>query len=226
MPGTDVVLLIVAAAGWLALIVVLILLVLLTGRWKTAFAEREWTLAPTPALATVEASLEAHASHAAMLEESVRTSLEEARATREAFEILGRELDGKSAEIRDLRLGAEHHHRRALILSAIRALEVIGVDRDAGSDPDQTLRGLEVELSEALEDNHVEIHYPAVGERIPMRGVDAGASRLVTTADEALVGTIASVERPAYIVRGPGGDEETLKPAAVTVYVSERSGER
>lgn len=216
---------IVLASGWVLAILMLVLLLMLVGKWKTAFSEKDWTLVPTMEGAVMVRAAETTAAQMKRLEEAVLAAAETTRETREEFGILGRDLDTKAEEIRTLRMGAEYHHRKALIRAAIRALEAIGIDQAAGTSPETTVRGIAVDLEEALEDNHVECFLPPVGERVPTRGVEAASARRLFTTDSTLVGTIASVERPAYIASGPGGFEELLHPAAVTVYVLEESAQ-
>lgn len=216
---------IVLASGWALAILALVLLIVLVGKWKTAFSEKDWTLVPTLEGTAMLRATEVSVVQMKHLEEVVLSASEATRQTREEFGILGRDLDAKAEEIRTLRMGSEFHHRKALIRAAIRALEAIGIDKAAGTSPEITLRGIAVDLEEALEDNHVECFTPPVGERVPTRGVETASSRRLVTTDSALVGTIASVERPAYIASGPGGFEELLHPAAVTIYVLEENAQ-
>ena len=215
------------ALGWVALVIVLIILVTLVSKWKTAFNDKEWTLVPTLDAAswierinknTHAVNALADATHRA--EETAQRTLEAAEGTRKEFGILGPQLDLRDQQITELRMGQEYHHRKALLLSAVRALTAISVDAQAEDDPLMTLAGIRIDLEEALEENHVEVVTPTIGATLPARGVDAGSARHIPTPDEALVGTIASVERPAYIARGPAGSEDVLRPAAVSVYIT------
>jgi hypothetical protein len=214
---------IVLASGWALAILVLVLLIVLVGKWKTAFSEKEWTLVPTLEGTAMVRAAEVSSVQMKRLEEVVLAAAEITRETREEFGILGRDLDAKAEEIRSLRMGAEYHHRKALILAAIRTLEAIGIDQAAGATPETTFRGIAIDLGDVLEENHVECFMPLVGERVPTRGVESAKARRIVTTDSTLVGTIASVERPAYIASGPGGFEELLQSAAVTIYVLEES---
>ncbi len=214
---------VVLALGWLALVIVLLVLLMLIGRWKTAFNEKDWTLVPTLQATHLTHALRVNAAQVARLHEVTERALEATQETRAEFGILGADLDKKSEEIRVLRMGQEFHHRKALMLAAVRALDAISIDAAADGDPQTTLRGIAVELAEALDDNHVETFAPQVGTLVPTRGADVGAARLVPTSDTTLVGTIASVERPAYIARGPNGTEEILKAASVSVYTTEEN---
>jgi hypothetical protein len=216
---------IVLASGWALAILSLVLLIALVGRWKTAFGEKDWTLVPTMEGSAMVRAAELSTMQMQRLEEVVRAAGEMTRETREEFGILGRDLDAKAEEIRALRMGAEYHHRKGLLATAIRALEAIGIDEAAGTSAETTVRGIAVELEDALEENHVQCYFPPLGERIPARGVEAASARRRSTSDTTLVGTIASVERPAYIAAGPSGSEELLHPAAVTIYVLEEAAQ-
>ncbi len=217
--------LVILVIGWLGLFLALALMIRLTGKWKTAFNEKEWTLIPTLEGTAMLHAIKINSDRLERLQEATLEAVDATRATREEFGILGTELDKKSQELQIMRMGQEFHNRKAIILAAIRALEAIGIDAAAGDDPHNTLRGISVDLTEALEDNHVVTYVPPVGERIPTRGVDAGSARHTPIAEHTLVGTIASVERPAYIATGPSGDEEVLKAAVVTIYVQQEDSQ-
>lgn len=214
--------LIALAVGWVALLLVLVLLIILVRKWKASFREREWVLIPSPDGERMVNAIETNVEHAMRLEEVARGSMAASEATREDFSILRTQLDAQAEEIRDLRRGEAQLHRRPFVLAMVRALDAIEVDEAAGTDPRTTLQGVQLDLRETLEDNRVEIVFPQVGDSLPARGVDAGAARHLETSDSALVGTIASVERPAFIAIGPGGAEDLLRPASVTVYVPRR----
>lgn len=211
--------LIALVVGWVALLLTLILLIALVRKWKASFREREWVLMPAPDGERMLTTIEMNAEHAMRLEEVARGALEASSATREDFSILRTQLDLQADEIRDLRRGEAQLHRRPFVLAMVRALDAIEVDQSAGTDPTTTLTGVRIDLLETLEDNHVERVLPAVGSRLPVRGVDAGSMRSIESDDPNLIGTIASVERPAFIAVGPGGQEDLLRPALVTVYV-------
>ncbi len=217
--------LVILLIGWVGLFLALTLMIVLAGKWKTVFKEKEWTLIPTLEGKAMLRAIKLNSDWLERLQEATLDAVDATRATREEFGILGTELDKKSQELQTMRMGQEFHNRKAMILAAIRALEMIGIDKAADGDTHKTLHGIFTDLTEALDDNHVATYMPSVGERVPTRGVDVGSARYTPTAEHTLVGTIASVERPAYIATGPSGDEEVLKAAVVTIYVQQEDSQ-
>lgn len=197
-------------------------LLVLARKWKAAFADRDWTLAPTLMVADVERALSQARDELSRTSEAAFDARDSSDATREEFSILGRELDARTEEVRALRHGEALSLQRPLLLASVRVLEIIGTDRAAGTDPGQTLLGIQADLEEVLEDYGVETVTPEPGATLPVRGVDPGSARRAATRDPALVGTIASVERPAYVATGRSTDV-VLKPAAVTIYTAEEA---
>ncbi|MEI7626574.1 MAG: hypothetical protein WCK06_10565 [Actinomycetota bacterium] len=208
-------------------ILTLTLLISLTRKWKTSFTNREWTLVPSLEAAKMTDAIDSNRRALSSLNSSTQQAqamsqhaLDAITETRKEFGILGVALDAKDKQIAALEMGQEFRHRKAMILAAVRALDIIEVDAAAGESSEQTLRALAIDLRESLEDNHVEIYTPEIGTRIhDARGVNASSARHERTNNQALVGTIAAVERPAFIAVGAGGREEVLRPARVSIYV-------
>lgn len=220
-----------ALAGWVLSLLLALLLLRLVGRWRTAFENKEWLLVPSGQASQLQAALLALAQttgnqlervseRVAAAGDDVRTSTAAIQETRAEFSILRDELDSKTREVAALRLGQEFHVRRPVLMRVIRALDIIDDDLTNQRDIRQTVEGVRVELRECLEDNAIFIHTPTPGTRLSeAKGVDAQGARQEPTQDEALWGTIASTDRPAYVARGPQGAEEVLVPAKVRVFV-------
>ena len=206
--------------SWSLLLLVLLGAFLIARKWKVAFADRDWTLTPTLAVSEVATTLMKARADLEAARQAAIDAREATAATQEEFGILGRELDARTNEVRELRMGQAFSAQRPFMAASVRALDAIAVDSAAGSDPQQTIRGIEIELRELLEDHGVEVVTPSVGSPLPARGVDPGSAKRVPTPDASKVGTIAAIQQPAYIATGPGS-EIILKPADVTIYVGE-----
>jgi hypothetical protein len=140
--------------------------------------------------------------------------------TRAEFFILRDELDRKTKELATLRISQEFHIRRPVLRRVIRALNIIHEDLMYERDMRQTVEGVKAELTECLDENAVTVASPDVGTRLTeAKAVDIQNARREPTEDEALKGTIASTDLPAYIVHGAQGMEEVLVSAKVRVYV-------
>jgi len=143
-----------------------------------------------------------------------------ARDTRGEFTILRDELDRKTKEVADLKMGHEFHHRRPLLRRIIRALEIIAEDAVASRDAQATLAGVIVELQECLEENAVTRFENPPGTKLAeARSLDVAGCSREPAPDESVRGTVAATLRPAYVARGPNGDEVVLLPGKATVYV-------
>jgi hypothetical protein len=222
---------IAAVAGWVLSILLAALLVVLVGRWKTAFEYKEWLLMPSDHARQLQGALQAlektTLTHLERVAHRVASAGDDLRSVNAAiqetgagFSILREELDNKTKQITALRLGQEFHVRRPVLVRVIRALEIIDDDLSHQRDMRQTLEGVRVELRECLDDNAVSVHTPETGSRLAeAKAIDVQNARLEVTDDEALKGTIAATDRPAYIARGAQGFEEVLVPAKVRVYV-------
>ncbi len=207
-------------ASWVLVALLAVTMLVAVRKLKTAFTYKGWTLAPTWEVGKITAALAAAQDELARLRGATFEARDASQGVREEFAILGRELDARTQEVRELRMGQAFVAQRPFMAASVRAIEAIKCDRDPTSDPIKTLQGIEVDLTELLEDHGVEVVTPAVGDRLPARGVDPGAARHVPTGDAAKVGTLASVDRPAYIAVGPD-PEVVLKPAVVSIYVDE-----
>ncbi len=207
-------------ASWVLVALLAITMLVAVRKWKAAFKNKDWTLTPTLAVGDLTAALAAAQDELARLRSATFEARDASQGVREEFAILGRELDARTQEVRELRMGQAFVAQRPFMAASVRAIDAIESDRDLASSPITTLRGIEVDLMELLEDHGVEVVTPAVGDRLPARGVDPGSADYVPTGDAAKVGTLASVDRPAYIAVGPDA-EVVLKPAAVSIYVDE-----
>jgi hypothetical protein len=220
-----------ASVGWLISGLLVIYLILLQKRWRTAFETKEWMLLPSETGANVVQGLDHLANMVSNTAQQVaeradhakRAALhasEASKSVREEFAILREELEARQKELKLLQLGQEFHYRRPALMRIIRALEIIDDDMTHRRDPTRTLEGVRVELDECLQDNHVFTIRPEIGKAIAeTAGFDGRSARRLETADTARKGTVAEVERPAYVVSGPSGHREVLVPARVTVFV-------
>ncbi len=208
------------AASWVLVALPAVTMLVAVRKWKTAFADREWTLTPTREVGKLAAALTSAQDELARLRDATFEARDASQGVQEEFAILGREIDARRQEVGELRMGQAFAAQRPFMAASVRAIDAIKCDRDLASDSINTLRAIEVELTELLEDHGVEVVTPAVGDRLSARGVDPGSARHVPTGDAARVGTLASVDRPAYIAVGPN-PEVVLKPAAVSIYVDE-----
>ncbi len=208
------------AASWVLVALLAVTMLVAVRKWKAAFADKEWTLAPTLEVGEITAAVASAQDELEFLRGATLEARDASQGVREEFAILGRELDARTQEVRELRMGQAFVAQRPFMAASVRAIDAIEYDRDLASDPIKTLQSIEVDLTELLEDHGVEVVTPAVGDRLPARGVDPGSARHVPTGDAAKVGTLASVDRPAYIAVGPAA-EVVLKPAVVSIYVDE-----
>jgi hypothetical protein len=216
--GATWLLIAVTTAALLISLLAIVLLLVQQRKWRMTFSTKEWVVTPAADSGLIRDAIATNIHHLQNMSDATARSAEATTATREEFAILRTEIGDQREEIKRLQMGHAFHARRSMLQAAIRALEAIEADGRSGSDPETTLKGIVIDLDEALEDNDVRIVYPEVGARIPTRGVDPGRARFEPTTDDALVGTIAAVDRPAYIAVGLEGAEEVLKPAQVTIY--------
>lgn len=229
--GPDFAWALAAISGWSLCLLLVAYLIIKQKKWRAAFETKEWLLLPSETAHQVIRSLESLANMVSNTAEQVAVradlakgasvrAVEETRGMREEFGILREELESRHKELKASQLGQEFHYRRAVLMRVIRALEIIDEDAAQTLDPSKTIHGIKVELEECLQDNHVHIQQPNVGQRIADTvGFDSRSARREPTDDPSLRGTVASVERPAYVVTGPRGLQETLVPARVTVFV-------
>ena len=222
---------ITAGLGWALAILLVVYLILLQKRWRTTFETKEWLLLPSKMAddlaygigdiqVVMSKTAEQLLRHAHQATQTSSAAATETRAAREEFQILREELDARQKEIKLLQLGQEFHYRRPVLMRVVRALEIISDDQLHTRDPAKTLEGVQIELHECLEDNHVTEWAPPVG--VPIAdavGFDTRTAQRRETDDLEKKGMVAEVERPAYVVRGPGGHQEVLVPARITVFV-------
>jgi hypothetical protein len=141
------------------------------------------------------------------------------RDTRAEFAILREELDRKTREIADLKLGHEFHARRPVLRAVAHALQIIEEGGHSGEPPESTIAGVATELRECLEDNSVIARCYEPGTRLSdAKGVSTQESIKEPSVNESLRGTIGETMRCAYIVIGPSGAEEVVRPARVKIY--------
>ena len=207
----------VAVLGWVTALALTLFLHRALTKAKLTYKQREWVLVPSTELQRAASLLTRSVESADTAATNAVAASEAVAGAREEFSILRSELQDKSDEVKSLRLGAEFHARKPLLVGLARVKAMIDDDQGADIDPSQTLAGVRVEIDEILESHHVELAAPTVGGSIDQRGNDMGRVGYVATRDAALFGQVASVERPALVYQGPNG-EELLAPARVHIY--------
>jgi hypothetical protein len=200
------------------------------GKWRAAFENKEWLLLPSHAAHQLEDGLQQLAHHAAALtsrvQESVTKSSRHVDAvaqaihdTRSEFAILREELDQKTKEIANLKLGHDFHSRRSVLRAVAHALQIIEEDQACGRNSEATLDGVAVELRECLQDNNVVAKKYEPGMRLSdAKGVSTQESIKEAASEDSQKGTIGETIRSAYVVVGPAGDEEVLRHARVRIF--------
>ena len=216
--------------GWLLSLLLIVYLIRAQAGWRTAFENKEWLLLPSDGAANIIAAVQRLAQNTQGLDSRLRgstqthkkgvESLSEAiRDTRAEFAILREELDRKTREIADLRLGQEFQARRPVLRAVAHALQIIEEGTHSGEPPESTLAGVATELRECLEDNRVIARSFEPGTKLAdAKGVSTQESILEPAADDSLKGTIGETMRCAYIVIGPSGAEDVVRPARVKIF--------
>lgn len=220
-----------ALAGWLVSALLATLMLYLVGRWRTAFQTKEWLLLPSDHATRLGSGLEALCDQTVRSLESVvnacnantRQAAAAASATAETrgeFSILRDELDRKTREIADLKMGHEFHHRRPVLRRLIHALQIIEEDTAASRDVAETLQGVLVELRECLEENSIVTLENPPGTRLAeAKALDVAGSVKEPAPEESARGTVVETTRPAYVARGPNGAEVVLVQSRARIYV-------
>lgn len=210
-----------AAILAITLLIFLSLALITVRRWKTSFGDREWTLVPnglataaTHGMSTVASELRRGSGELEMLTTAIS-------GTREEFSILRGELEAQRAEIERLRGGVALEYQRPLLGVLVRSLEIIGSDSAAAIDPNKTLRGVEVEISDALDDHGIELWAPDVGAVAAGAGLDLARAKHIPTSDQRLIGTIAMVHRRGFVHRTSQDRRTVLLAPQLSIYVSE-----
>ena len=216
--------------GWLLSLLLVVYLIRAQAGWRTAFENKEWLLLPSDRAADMTDVLQrlVHNTHglASSLSGSAQThskgveSLSQAiQDTRAEFTILREELDRKTREIADLKLGHEFHARRPVLRAVAHAMQIIDEATHSGEPSESTLAGVATELRECLEDNRVIARTFERGTKLAdAKGVSTQESIREPAADHSLRGTIGETLRCAYIVIGPSGTEDIVRPARVKIY--------
>lgn len=216
--------------GWLLSLLLVVYLIRAQAGWRTAFENKEWLLLPSENAADMTDALQqlVHKTHG--LESSLKGSAQThskgveslsqtIQDTRAEFAILREELDRKTREIADLKLGHEFHARRPVLRAVAHAMQIIDEATHAGELSDSTLAGVATELRECLEDNRVIARSFEPGTKLAeAKGVSTQESIREPAADDSLKGTIGETLRCAYVVIGPSGAEDIVRPARVKIY--------
>jgi hypothetical protein len=220
-----------AVAGWLIAVLLALVLLRLNQQWRTSFRNREWLLVPSAEgqsyLWGLQQLIQAFARTRDTLEHSQSTVVDAVAAgahttdtTRREFTVLREELERRTEELEAARAGVDLWHRRAVLRAIARASEMIRDDRALNRDAQSTLDGLAVELEECLDQNRVTLRYPTVGAPLASDStVDLTTVIREPTTDDSLRGTIASVDRPAYVAERADGKIDVLLPARVRIFV-------
>lgn len=199
--------------------------------WRTTFENKEWLLLPSESAADMKGELQRLVHNTHSLEASLRGSeqthskgveslSQTIQDTRAEFAILREELDRKTREIADLKLGHEFHARRPVLRAVAHALQIIDEATHSGEPSESTLAGVATELRECLEDNRVIARTFEPGTKLAdAKGVSTQESIREPAADHSLKGTIGETLRCAYVVIGPSGTEDIVRPARVKIYI-------
>ena len=220
-----------AFSGWFLALALGLVLVQLTQQWRTSFRNREWVLMPSSesqkqlwglqrVAETIAVGNESVQQALLGTTESVRSEVQASEASRKEFAVLREELERRSSELEAARVGVDLWHRRAVLRAISRAVEMIRDDRERERDVRSTLDGLLVELEDCLQENRISLHFPEVG--APLDGdstIDLARVVREPSPDELRRGTIAAVERPAYVALRLDGKQEVLLAARVKVFV-------
>ena len=219
-----------AWSGWLISLLLGVYLIRAQSQWRTTFANKEWLLLPSDYSAHITNSLQGLINKTSTLATDITGSAQShsrsveaishaIRETRAEFAILREDLDRKTKEIADLRLGHEFNNRRSTLRTIAHALQIIEEDQHSGASPDSTLAGVATELRECLQDNAVIARIFEPGTRLAdTKGVSSQESLKEPAAEDSLKGTIGETIRSAYVVVGPSGAEEILRHARVKIY--------
>jgi hypothetical protein len=219
-----------AWAGWMLSLLLALYLIRAQGKWRAAFENKEWLLLPSHSAHQLEEGLQRLAHHAAALTSRVQESATKSSKhvesvsqaihdTRSEFAILREELDQKTKEIANLKLGHDFHSRRPVLRAVAHALQIIEEDQACGRNSEVTLDGVAVELRECLQDNNVVVKKYEPGMKLSdAKGVSTQESIKEPASEDSLKGTIGETIRSAYVVVGPAGDEEVLRHARVRIF--------
>lgn len=216
--------------GWLLSLLLVLYLIRAQAGWRTAFENKEWLLLPSERAAHMTDVLQRLVHSTGGLESSLSGSTQSHRKgveslshaihdTRAEFAILREELDRKTREIADLKLGHEFHARRPVLRAVAHALQIIEEATHSGEPSESTLAGVATELRECLEDNRVIARSFEPGTKLAeAKGVSTQESIREPAADASMKGTIGETLRCAYVVMGPSGAEDIVRPARVRIY--------
>jgi len=219
-----------AWTGWMLSLLLALYLIRAQEKWRAAFENKEWLLLPSHTANQLEDGLRQLADHAAALTNRVQESATKSsrhvdavaqaiHGTRSEFAILREELDRKTNEIANLKMGHEFHSRRSVLRAVAHALQIIEEDQACGRNSEATLDGVAVELRECLQDNNVVAKKYDPGMRLSdAKGVSTQESIKEAASEDSLKGTIGETIRSAYVVLGPAGDEEVLRHARVRIF--------
>lgn len=158
-----------------------------------------------------------------------RQALDAAQSASEELRLVGRALDESRAEVARLRKGEAVVIQAPLLRAMVWALATIEQDVKAGTEASVTLQGLEAEISERLEAFGVVERTPTVGDLASECSlIDRSDPRSVVKYPSApepeLAGTIAEVERPAFVLNA-SGEAVVIQHAVVHVYSDNQDGE-
>ena len=217
-------------AGWLLSTLLACYLLLSQRQWRIAFQDREWLMMPSRTADQMRESVQSLSRGANELNARVDRSFGDhtqqlvgiAQAihdTRSEFTILRNELDRKTKEIADLKIGHDFQSRKSILRAVAYAMQIIEEDQCGGRDAAETLKGVVVELQECLQDNNVmAVRYEPGTRLTDTKGVSTQESIKEQAPEPHLKGTIGDTMRPAYVIVGPSGSEEIVRQARVRIY--------
>ena len=217
-------------AGWLLSALLVCYLLLSQRQWRIAFQDREWLMMPSQTADQMREGVQSLSRHANALNARVDRSFgdhaqqlvgisQAIQDTRSEFTILRDELDRKTKEIADLRIGHDFQSRKSILRAVAYAMQIIEEDQCSGRDAAETLKGVVVELQECLQDNNVmAVRYEPGTRLADTKGVSSQESIKEQAPEPHLKGTIGETMRPAYVIVGPSGSEEIVRQARVRIY--------
>lgn len=132
-------------------------------RWKVSLRGQEFTVVPNEFVNRASHDLNSLGAHVAGTGSAMNELAGSVQATREEFGILRREIDAQRAEITTLRAGALLEYQRSVLGAMARALEIIESDLVRDVPSEKTLKGVRVELADALDEHGVQQWVPEVG---------------------------------------------------------------
>lgn len=189
--------------------------------FRATIENKEWVLAPATHIdqvTQVAALLQDRVARLTTEVMALAASLEERR---EHLQLLTASIAERDAQLRLANLGVEYHARQKSLKSLAQIAEILEIDTRSGVEATKTVGGIKTEIEQLLEELGVITYEPKVGEKLPQRGVSLKQVKTAPAPSPEKVGTVKSVESPAYLYVGANEQEVVLQPMSVTVYANQ-----